>query len=232
MEEQRREQGIAETQTRLVLGTIVGFNRWVKGALAPNEPTSEAKGTALAVQNQAIGFVAAGLLTTAARRVDTTARAAGSVVHSVGSTASAVASRVPGPMYRMAVDATKAMDRRGRAVVGLGTDNAAQVARSLARDMTRQPAVMEVMQEVVDQVIDAILPGLLERLAAEPERIRLIVQGQSRGMATEVAQAARGRAAAGDQAIDRVVDRLLHRNHPPRRAALQRGDVLSNGQTP
>jgi hypothetical protein len=57
-----------------------------------------------------------------------------------------------------------------------------------------------------------VLPIVLDRLAKEPEQIRVIVQGQSIGMVEEITRAARERATNGDDAVDRFVSNLLRRD--------------------
>ena len=52
---------------------------------------------------------------------------------------------------------------------------------------------------------------MLDRLSADPTQIQELIRGQSRGMVEGVAREARRRAASGDDVVDRLVGRVLHR---------------------
>jgi hypothetical protein len=134
------------------------------------------------------------------------------VVHPIVTTAVPL---IPAPVRRVGVGAVRRLDEHGRAVATATTNEASRAAEAFADRLGEEPAVMRMVDRVVDQVqwrvVDVILPVVLERLAAEPEQVRTIVLGQSRGMAEELTQAARARAVAGDQAVDRFFDRLLRR---------------------
>src|SRR5215471_5594841 len=144
-------------------------------------------------------------LVAAARSVADATRAVGAPV--VAATPEPVRARA----RRLAAD----LDARGRDAVA----TAGRLSTDVATQVARQPAVLRMVDEVVDQVIgpviDNVLPGVLDRLADEPDQVRRIVQGQSRGMADELAQVGRGRAVQADEAVVRLFPRLLPRQ-PPR----------------
>lgn len=107
------------------------------------------------------------------------------------------------------------LDEYGRAAVDAGSDEAAEIVEALADDVVTDPVVLGVIEQVVDRlqwrVVDAVLPVVLDRLAAEPDQVRELVQRQSRGMVDEITDVARSRAAGGDEAVEKLIDRLLHR---------------------
>jgi hypothetical protein len=122
---------------------------------------------------------------------------------------------VPAPVRRAGAGAVRRLDEQGRAMATGAASGATRAAEALADRLVAEPAVMRVVDRFIDQVqwrvIDAVLPAVLERLAAEPEQVRDIVLGQSRGMVEELTDTARARAVAGDQAVDRFLGRLLRR---------------------
>jgi hypothetical protein len=123
--------------------------------------------------------------------------------------------RAPAPLRRTVGDAVRRLDEQGRATAAAGTGQVTHLAEALAGDLAHEPLVVETIEEIIAQVqwhvVDDLLPAVLERLAADPEQVRAIVQGQSRGMAEELARTARNRAVEGDEAVDRVLARVLHR---------------------
>ena len=86
---------------------------------------------------------------------------------------------------------------------------AATGAVAANRDVGR--LVHDVASRQVGPLIDEALPIVLDRLDEQPEQVRKIVQGQSRGMMTEARDTARTGARRGDDMVDSVVDRLLRR---------------------
>jgi len=68
--------------------------------------------------------------------------------------------------------------------------------------------------QTIMQVVDEVLPQILDRLATEPEQIRALIGSQSLNMAEELTQAARVKAAEGDEIIERVMTRLRLRRTP------------------
>jgi hypothetical protein len=115
------------------------------------------------------------------------------------------------------------LDERGRAAAGAVAEQGTRLATDLAARAVREPAVMRIVDDVVGrvqwQVVDAVLPVVLDRLAAEPDQVRRIVQDQSVGIAQELADTAGARAVSGDEAVDRLFARLLRRQPPRPRAA-------------
>ena len=80
------------------------------------------------------------------------------------------------------------------------------------RDVSR--LVHGIASRQLSPLIDEAVPIVLGRLEEEPEQVREIVRGQSRGMMAEARDTARTSARRGDDAIDSVVDRLLRRRTP------------------
>lgn len=99
--------------------------------------------------------------------------------------------------------------------------------QSLTRSATSAVAANQDVGRLVAQVasremgplIDEALPLVLGRLDEQPEQVRKIVQGQSRGIMAEARDTARTGARRGDHAIDAMVDRLLRRRVPPAQTA-------------
>ena len=104
---------------------------------------------------------------------------------------------------------------------------AEQRLRDLARTATGAVAanrdvgrlVHDVASRQVAPLIDEALPIVLDRLDEQPEQVRKIVQGQSRGMMAEARDSARTAARRGDDVVDSVVDRLLRRRASAAHAA-------------
>jgi hypothetical protein len=119
----------------------------------------------------------------------------------------AVVDRAPAPVG----DAVDALARRGRRDAEVAAATALQLAERVAHQFARHPIFIQVVNEVVDAVlpgaIDTALPSVLGRLEEQPEEIRGIVFAQSTGMTTELLTRVRARAAAGDSAVERGVDR-------------------------
>jgi hypothetical protein len=141
------------------------------------------------------------------------ARAAAAPAATMATTMAVVV--IPPWMRRTVGDAVRELDEQGRAAATSSAAGAVRVVESLADRLGREPALLHFVDRVVDhlqwRVVDDVLPVVLERLAAEPDRLREIVQGQSRGMADELTQAARSRAVAGDEAVDRLLARVFRR---------------------
>ena len=104
--------------------------------------------------------------------------------------------------------------------VRAGIDAGARVADAVTDRVATDPLVIRAIGEIVDgvqgQLLDSILPDVLDRLAADPDQVRAIVRGQSRGMIDEATHEARSRAVAGDEIVDRLAARILRRQ-PSRR---------------
>jgi|1186.fasta_scaffold114418_2 hypothetical protein len=156
-----------------------------------------------------LGFVALGLAALAEERIAGVVRFVEDTTRSVGAPiAELTAPLVPEPLRRLIEAAVADLDERGRTVAEAGAVRGNELAELVADRVSQDPA----MQKVVDNVIDNVLPDVLERLAKEPEQIRVIVQGQSLGMVEEMTRAARERATNGDDAVDRFVSNLLRRD--------------------
>jgi len=79
--------------------------------------------------------------------------------------------------------------------------------------------VHDIASRQVAPLVDEALPIVLGRLAEQPEEVRKVVQGQSRGMMAEARDTARTGARHGDDMVDSMVDRLLRRRTPAAQAA-------------
>jgi len=169
-------------------------------------------------------YVVAGVTAVAEERLTALARAAAGVTVAVGAPAVAVGlALTPAPVRGWAGRLVGRLDERGRAAAGAVAEQGTRLATDLAARAVREPAVMRIVDDVVGrvqwQVVDAVLPVVLDRLAAEPDQVRRIVQDQSVGIAQELADTARARAVSGDEAVDRLFARLLRRRPPRPRAA-------------
>ena len=149
-------------------------------------------------------------------RLRAMAHAGAGATRTVAAPMAAVASRlIPSAVRRRVSRAVQELDGYGRAAAAAGSDEAGGIIAAVAGDVARDPHLVEVIEQIVEQiqwhVVDDLLPGVLDRLAAEPDQVRALVQGQSRGMIEEVANAGRAAAAGGDEAVERLVARLLRR---------------------
>lgn len=211
---------------RLVAGALVAASRW---RAAPGEPrTGDGQG------GPDLRYVALGALCMTEDRIRGVARAAAGVTRAVGASVAGVAlPLVPAPLRRCAASVVRALDEHGRTASAAGTDEVERLAEALSEVVGRDPNVLRLVEEIVDRiqwrVVDTILPVVLERLAAEPEQVRAIVQGQSRGMVDELTTTVRSRAETGDEAVDRLVARLLHRR--PTRPDVAAGDEPERAST-
>jgi hypothetical protein len=128
----------------------------------------------------------------------------------------------PSSVDRRIVAALVELDRYGRQTASAASRQATDIVATLAEEITRDPAVLQVIEEVVEHirwsVVDAVLPAVLERLTADPDPVRALVRGQSRGAAEEITNTARARAEQGDQAVEAFLGRLLHRRRRARPA--------------
>jgi hypothetical protein len=107
----------------------------------------------------------------------------------------------------------------GRLAVAAGLEQLRTAASTVAVAAAQDPIVVDVVLRVVDRVapdlLDELLPEVLDRLTADPVQIQALIRGQSRDMAEGVAREARRRAASGDDVVDRLVGRVLHRRTRP-----------------
>ena len=204
-----RQQGGAQARiVHLALGSVTAGARWVADAAGGSaaarddrepgspDPRYVVLGAAAVVEEQLRGTVA---------RVSALARPP-----------TALALRmIPPGVRRAAASRLQELDVRGRVEAESGAEETSRMVTGIADELVRSPAVLHTIREVVDQilwpVIDEVIPVVLERLAKEPEQIRVIVQSQSHGMLEEITETARNRAAGADEAADRLVARLLRR---------------------
>jgi hypothetical protein len=85
-----------------------------------------------------------------------------------------------------------------------------EVRRILIETLER-PELERLLAEALDsRAVDRAMAGVIERVADSPEVRRAIAQ-QSVGLADEVAEQVRTRAAAGDEVAERLAHRLLRR---------------------
>lgn len=162
-------------------------------------------------------YVAVGALVATGSRLSglagTAAGAARAVAEPVTTRAFAL---LPAQVRASVIDAVAELERQGAAAATSGTEATARFADAVADRLAREPLVLR----FVGDMVDTVLPAVLERLADEPDQVRSIIYGQSRGVVEELADSARGRAAAGDELVDRLVDRLLRRRSPDRQVRI------------
>jgi hypothetical protein len=177
--------------------------------VAPGEPKEQRR-------TPDLRFVALGAACAAEDRIIGVVRAATNVLRALAGPAISVArpllSAFPG--LRLA-SAIRALDTYGHTVAAASSAEAAKMVEALTDDIARDPRVLHLVEAIVEQsksqLVDAILPVALDRLNAEPDQVRALVMGQSRGAAEEAANAARTKAESGDQAVEAFLSRILHR---------------------
>lgn len=110
-------------------------------------------------------------------------------------------------------------EHAGRLAVAAGLEQLRTAVSRVAVTVAEDPIVVDVVLRVVEKVesdlIAELLPEVLDRLSADPEQIQSLIRGQSRGMVEGVTREARRRAASGDDVVDRLVGRVLHRRARP-----------------
>jgi hypothetical protein len=114
---------------------------------------------------------------------------------------------IPESVRRRFEAAVRELDAYGRSVASTGSEGAIEVVELYAGGVAQDPTFLR----IIDQIVLEILPVVLDRLIAQPDQIRALVWGQSRGAAEDVANAARTRAANGDQAVEALLGRILRR---------------------
>ena len=211
---------------RLVLGSIVAASHRVEEAARARDAASDSDG---AREEPDLLYVALGAACVAEDRLLGASRALLRRTRVLGRPVEIAArSLVPGALRRGLLQAVRDLDAYGRSAAESGSKEVTEIAGTLADDVVNEPAVVGLIEQVVDRlqwrVVDDVLPVVLDRLKAEPEPVREIVRGQGVGAAEEVANAARARAANGDEAVDALVGRLLHRRSA-RHAALRDGST-------
>lgn len=208
--DEQRARGPAQT----VLGAAVAASRWVVTTASPQpaQPPSRDDGVD-------ISFVVLGLVGAVEDRV----RGALEVAERAASTVTpVVASLVPSFVRRAVDDTLHLLDVRGRATADAAAASSTRLANTVTSEVVRE----ELVTQTIMQVVDEVLPQILDRLATEPEQIRALIGSQSLNMAEELTQAARVKAAEGDEIIERVLTRLhLRRTLSPNGAVVPEPDV-------
>ncbi len=88
------------------------------------------------------------------------------------------------------------------------------------------PLVEAIVNEALEPILQDAMPKVLAMLNEDPDAIRSLVRDQSTGIAVEMTDTVRVRAATADERIDRIVRRVLRRSAPeleivvPQRPAL------------
>jgi len=103
------------------------------------------------------------------------------------------------------------LDRRGRVEAVAALTEGMAFLDAMSERLAGNPALIR----VINDVLDPMLPVVLEKLAQDPAPIRQLVSSQSIGMAQEMSDRARVRAAQGDDAIERLAVRLRLRRRTP-----------------
>ena len=73
------------------------------------------------------------------------------------------------------------------------------------------PLVMGIVDEALEPLLQAALPRVIDVLNEDPDAIRSLVRDQSTGIAVEMTETVRFKAADADDRIDRIVRRVLRR---------------------
>jgi hypothetical protein len=164
-------------------------------------------------------YVALGALLILEERAAGVVRTAAKVGRTVGKPMVAAAAPItPAWVRRDAERLVRHLAEHGRAAADTGAGEAVEIVEVLATEVTQDPTVIALIEAFVDRlqwhVVDSILPVAIDRLAAD-ERVRQLVQEQSRGMVDDITETARTKAADGDEAVDRFVSRLFRRRAEP-----------------
>src|SRR4051794_30952827 len=150
-----------------------------------------------------VRYVALGAFLLLEERVAAVVRTAAEVGRAVGKPVVAAAMPLtPEWMRRDAAAFVRHLADYGHAAADTGAGEAAEIVEVLATDVTRDPSVIA----LIEGIVGSILPVAIERLATD-EHVRLLVQQQSRGMIGDISDAARTRAADGDEAVQRFLSR-------------------------
>ncbi len=76
------------------------------------------------------------------------------------------------------------------------------------------PLVEAIVNEALEPILQDAMPKVLAMLNEDPDAIRSLVRDQSTGIAVEMTDTVRVRAATADERIDRIVRRVLRRAQP------------------
>lgn len=144
----------------------------------------------------------------------------------------AIATRLLPRSARSALDrAMRDTESAGRLAVAAGLDQLRTIVSRVAVSAAEDPIVVDVVLRVVEKVesdlLEELLPVVLDRLSDDPAQIQALIFGQSRGMVEGVTREARRRAASGDDVVDRIVGRVLHRRSRPREEPAPIGPPLN-----
>jgi hypothetical protein len=135
---------------------------------------------------------------------------------------------IPESVRRRLEAAVRELDAYGRSVASTSSEGAIEVVEMYAGGVAQDPAFLR----IVDQMLMEILPVVFDRLSAQPDQVRALIWGQSRGVADDVANAARSRAASGDQAVEAFLGRILHRRMRPQDEDGRSPEVAPNSLLP
>ena len=137
-----------------------------------------------------LGYLALGALVVLEERAMSAAKLGLRAANEVGRPLGSLATRLLPPVVRQPVDdLARRLEARGRALVATASGEAERVGEELVDAVAQHPLMLRAVTQIVDRVIwdvvDEVLPVVLERIATNPEQVREIVQGQSRGMVEE-----------------------------------------------
>jgi hypothetical protein len=211
------EGGRTRDPMRLLFGSLVA-------ASGRRDPTDGTTAAPVGAQEPEMRYVGLGALCAAEDTVGRLVRRVGGVARGAMRPVENVASPlIPESVRRRLEAAVRELDAYGRSVASTGSEGAVEVVEMYAGGVAQDPVFLR----IVDQVITEVLPVVFNRLNAQPEQVRGLVWGQSRGAAEDVANVARSRAASGDQAVEALLTRILPRRIRPRDA-----DDVSSQATP
>ena len=202
------EGGRIRDPLRLLFGSLVAAS----GSGDQTDSTTAAQVGGQGASAPEIRYVGLGALCVAEDAVGRLVRRVGGVARGAMRPVETVASPlVPESMRRRFEAAVRELDAYGRSVASTGSEGAIEVVEMYAGGVVQDPTFLR----IIDQIVLEILPLVLDRLIDKPDQIRALVWGESRGVAEDVANAARSRAASGDQAVEAFLGRILHRRMRP-----------------
>ncbi len=202
------EGGRTRDPLRLVFGSLVA-------ALGGRDHTDGTTAAQVGGRNASapeMRYVGLGALCVAEDTVGRLVRRVGGVARGAMRPVETVASPlIPESVRRRLEAAARELDAYGRSIASTGSEGAIEVVEMYAGGVAQDPAFLR----IIDQIVLEVLPLVLDRLIAQPDQVRALVWGQSRGAAEDVANVARTRAASGDQAVEAFLGRILHRRMRP-----------------
>jgi len=159
--------------------------------------------------------VAGGAAVSAARDIGRMPPVSGTAARLASSYRAVSRSRIAAPVVAL----FGGLEERGRAAVASSEAAAAGATDAAMARVARSDAVVRMVTDIVDRVlwpiVDEVIPVVLDRLAEDRAQVQAIVMGQSAGMASDLAEAARARAERADEQVASLVDRVLHRRSSP-----------------